>query len=113
MIDKDTPPSVAADPAFEVRQDDQRSDDEVDHDAYVAAIIHAFNPPDDDASQVSVLLAAIDQAFAFIVGQPCTCPVGTVGTDIDRFDSTITDYYGLWCRRCQALGRSNDKRIER
>lgn len=72
-------------------------DDEVELEAYVLAIIDAFNPPDDDVAQVSILLDAIETAALFIESQPCTC---------DAPD-------GDPCDRCVALGRFADVRIAR
>jgi len=94
-----------------------RTENEIDHDVYVAALIHGFNPPEDDVSQVSILLDAIDFAWQFIVDQPCTCPPLGITTRAvfvtgDR-EVPVTEYFGLQCRGCRVLGRSNDRRIER
>lgn len=117
---KNSKPSEVAESAYDPRKDrlrevtdkatgrltseayDPRTDDEIDHDAYVAAIIHAFNPPDGDGAQASLLLHALDQAHALIVAQPCTCP------EPDEYGYRVPP-----CTRCSALGRSGDEVISR
>lgn len=63
-------------------------------------IIDKLNPSDDDAAEVSILCAAIDQAVGYIEAQPCTCPAGTF------------EDYGDPCPRCWALMRRENKPMD-
>jgi hypothetical protein len=64
------------------------------------AVGDAFNPPDGDEGEVSILITAIENAAAYIAGQPCACtPEG------------IADQ--MPCPRCFATGRLGDKEMQR
>ena len=66
-------------------------------------IVQAFNPPDDDVAEESLMTDALDKAWAFIVQQPCSCPP----------DAGPPDFEGDACYRCEVLGRARDVVIER
>ena len=61
------------------------------------AIVEHLNPPDDDVSEESILIAAVARAAGFIEAQPCSC---------DAPD-------GEACDRCIALGRFANERLGR
>ena len=71
------------------------------------AAIEALNPPDDDASEESIIVQCIEHATAFIVGLPCTC---ALRPDCSR-DERYYDHEA--CDRCRVLGRWHDRRVER
>jgi hypothetical protein len=60
----------------------------------------ALNPPDGDEAEVSLLMTAVEQAQEYIAAQPCTCTLEMVA-DWDA------------CPRCRALGRRDDKPVQR
>jgi hypothetical protein len=64
------------------------------------AVADAFNPPDNDAAEVSIMVDAVARAREYIAGQPCTCTPAMIE---DREP----------CPRCTALGRLDDKPLER
>jgi len=64
------------------------------------AVLHAFNPPDDDAGEEEILSWAIFAAADFIAEHPCEC----------------TTYAGGWdepCRRCRLLGHLGGEAVGR
>lgn len=62
-------------------------------------IIAAFNPPDCDQSEPSLMTEALDRAWSFILTQPCVCPPPDSFGDVEV------------CRRCDALGRCADVKV--
>ena len=52
-------------------------------------VIGKLNPRDGDEAEVSLLMAAVERAAAYIERRPCECP----------------ELYGETCGRCQALGQ--------
>lgn len=58
------------------------------------AVLHAFNPPDEDAAEESILERAIFDAADYIAEHPCECIRDGYG-DVDEP-----------CRRCRLLGQS-------
>lgn len=72
-----------------------------------ALIIDAFNPPDDDVAECSLLADAVVHVFQFIESAPCTCKVSDDQVHVgDWVDYDV-------CPRCEVLGRCNDVSIER
>jgi hypothetical protein len=57
------------------------------------AVLHAFNPSDDDGAEESIMEKAIFDAADFIADQPCLCKV----TDDGDYDEP--------CSRCAVLGQ--------
>jgi hypothetical protein len=66
-------------------------------------ICDLFNPPDDDVAEEAIVLAAVQRAADYIVSLPCTCVPGAGPPDYDEDP----------CGRCQALGRAQDKPLDR
>jgi hypothetical protein len=66
-------------------------------------VIQSFNPPDDDAAEVSILIDAVVLAFNFIKDQPCTC----------KWNEEPYQDVCDTCKRCVALGREFDIQVER
>jgi hypothetical protein len=64
------------------------------------ACLNAFNPPDDDGGEPSLIAEAIERAQAYIEQQPCACT-----------PEMVEDYDG--CPRCVVLGRIGDKVVSR
>lgn len=64
------------------------------------AVVDAFNPPDDDSDEVTVCTEAVRQARDALELRGCRC----VQQRDDPRDA---------CARCRALGRVNDKPIQR
>lgn len=65
------------------------------------AVLHAFNPPDDDAAEESICEQAIFRAADFIAEHPCECTRMEDG-EIDRP-----------CRRCELLGEAGGEPVSR
>jgi hypothetical protein len=67
------------------------------------AIDAAFNPPDGDGDEESLLTEAISKAAAFIEAQPCQCTYADFGHGTEADER---------CDRCEALGRAGDMRCD-
>jgi len=65
------------------------------------AVLHAFNPPDDDAAEEHICEQAIFAAADFIAEHPCECTRDDEG-DVDDP-----------CRRCRLLGESGGVKVSR
>lgn len=61
------------------------------------AVLHAFNPPDEDGAEEQLCEQAIFAAADFIAKQPCTCEWGW---DPQAQDSEVATI----CDRCAVLG---------
>lgn len=79
---------------------DARTEGEIEYEVLRDTIVAAFNPPDEDAAEPSIMTAALDRAYAFIVGQPCTCPPDVIEVSAP-------------CARCDALGWAADRPLPR
>lgn len=64
---------------------------------------HAFNPPDADEAEVSILMTAVERAAEFIGSLPCTCPQGDHRPWADNEP----------CGRCAVLGQWHGKPVDR
>lgn len=64
------------------------------------ALIHAFNPADDDGAEEEIVSRALFEAADFIAERPCECTPAMV-EDHDA------------CQRCRVLGRLGDKAVPR
>lgn len=80
------------------------TDDQSDYELLRDVIIEAFNPPDDDRAEVSIMSDAIAQAVKFIRNLDCDC---------DPRKHLFEDGADVACMRCQVLGRFKDEEIER
>lgn len=65
------------------------------------AVLHAFNPPDDDMAEETLCERAIFDAADFIAEHPCEC----IRLENGNFDEP--------CRRCSLLGELGGKRCAR
>lgn len=74
-----------------------------------ALIIDAFNPPDDDAAECSLLADSVVYAFEFIESAPCECKGVQFRVDYGTGIGWDWDV----CSRCQVLGRINNERQDR
>jgi hypothetical protein len=72
-----------------------------EYDLLATAIRDRFNPPDEDAALVVILINAVNRAADYIQSRPCMCSIGV----LDRIDDP--------CLRCMALGRAADMKVER
>lgn len=68
----------------------------------VEEVFEHLNPSDEDIAEVAIAINAVKFAAEFIESIPCTCPpnAGSPDWEVDP------------CRRCQAIGRARDVRIE-
>jgi len=64
------------------------------------AVIEAFNPPDDDAAEPSIMAEAVERARAYIEQQPCLCT-----------PELIADQQP--CGRCWVLGQCGGEPVSR
>ena len=62
------------------------------------AVIRVFNPPDGDEAEVGICITAVEAAYDYIGGQPCTC----VGNHEDEV-----------CIRCSVLGERQGRLVDR
>jgi hypothetical protein len=85
--------------ALRTEADDARNEYELLRDL----IIERLNPRDDDVSEVSIMIEAVESITRFVESLPCTCPPNAGPPDWDA----------LACPRCQVLGRARDARIDR
>jgi hypothetical protein len=74
---------------------------ESDYEFLRDAVMDAFNPPDGDGAEPSIMADAVERASAYIEDQPCYC---------EPQQETQHDYA---CGRCRALGRLHDEAISR
>jgi hypothetical protein len=74
----------------------QAAEKEEEYEIVRDACLNAFNPPDDDGSESSLMAEAVERAQAYIDQQPCLCT-----------PSLIEDHDP--CPRCRVLGRLGDK----
>jgi hypothetical protein len=78
-------------------------DDESDYRELADKIIKCFNPPDDDAAEIAIMLKAVEAAAKFIRDETdCECQL-----DYDPEDMAEA------CNRCEVLGRRRDVQVER
>jgi hypothetical protein len=66
-------------------------------------IIELFNPPDDDAAEIAVLMDHLSHVADFVKACGCFCQECPSHPGIDP----------NICRRCRALGREFDRLVER
>jgi hypothetical protein len=71
-----------------------------DYEVIRDACLNAFNPPDSDGAEPSIMAGAIKTAQAYIEEQPCLCTRELI-EDNDP------------CGRCYVLGRVGDKTVTR
>lgn len=85
------------------------SDEVADYRKLADKVIEAFNPPDEDSSEIAILDDAIDRVVRVLKEMPCGCPKpGTPGY-------LGEDEYCSWdaCPPCLALGRWQGKDVSR
>jgi hypothetical protein len=79
----------------------ERSDWQQDYELLRDTIIQAFNPPDEDVAEPSLMTDTLDLVWAYVVAQPCTCQPGAADFEVEP------------CDRCAVLGRAADAVVER
>jgi len=77
-------------------------DYEDDYRLLADAVFEHLNPHDQDIAEVAIAINAVKYAAEFIESIPCTCPAnaGAPDWEVDP------------CRRCIAIGRARDVRID-
>jgi hypothetical protein len=60
-------------------------------------VVERLNPRDGDEAEVSLCMAAVENAAAFIEAQPCYC---------------LADYPDIPCPRCRVLGQWRGKPVD-